>query len=306
MIVLDKAQIAARLDLARAAEAVEEAYRAASAGEVELPPVGHITFPGADADCHIKFGHRRGDEVFVIKVATGFPDNDPADAPVNNGVSLVLSAETGEVMAILHDEMMLTDIRTGIGGAIASRTLARSDARRMLVVGTGIQCARQIESHRALLSDDLDITIWGRNADKAAAAAVAAGECAVADDLAGACLTADIIVTTTAARSPLIDESMVRPGTHITALGADAPGKRELSAALLERADVVVADSAGQCLDHGELAALADPRAEFMVPELGAVLAGSTLGRTDDAQITIADLTGIAAQDIAIASTVLG
>ena len=120
-----------------------------------------------DADCHIKYGHRRGDDVFVIKVATGFPANDPSVAPANNGMSLVLSAETGEVRAVLHDEGLLTDVRTGLGGAIASRTLARDEATRMLVVGTGVQARRQIEAHLELLDRDLDIAVWGRSPARA-------------------------------------------------------------------------------------------------------------------------------------------
>lgn len=299
MIVLDRDEITARLDLDRAAAAVEGAYRAASAAEIELPPVGHITFPAHEADCHIKYGHRRGDDVFVIKVATGFPGN--VDVPVNNGVSMVLSAETGEVVAILHDEMMLTDVRTGLGGAIASRTLARPDAARLLVVGTGIQAAHQIRSHRAILDRPLDIEVWGRDPAKADAVAEAEG-IGSTTDLEGACRRADIIVTITAARTPLIDASWVGPGVHVTAVGADAPGKHELDPALLARADLLVADGRAQCLDHGEFSALSPDAA---VVELGDVLASRTPGRTGDDQLTIADLTGIAAQDLAIAKVIL-
>lgn len=299
MIVLDRAEIASRLDLRRAATAVEDAYRAASAGEIELPPVGHITFHEHQADCHIKFGHRRGDDVFVIKVATGFPGN--TDAPVNNGVSMVLSAETGEVVAILHDEMTLTDVRTGLGGAIASRTLARPDAERLLVVGTGIQAAHQIRAHRALLDRPLGIEVWGRDPARAGAIAQAEG-IGSTTDLEGACRRADIVVTITAARTPLIADDWIGAGTHITAVGADAPGKHEIDPGLLGRADVLVADSRSQCLDHGEFSVLGQG-AE--VVELGDVLAGRTPARTDDDQVIVADLTGIAAQDLAMAKVVL-
>jgi len=307
MIVLDKATIAARIDLAAAATAVEDAYRAASAGDIELPPVGHITFPAHDGDCHIKFGHRRDDRYFVIKVATGFPGNDPATAPVNNGMSLVLSAETGAAVAVLHDEMLLTDIRTGIGGAIASRAMARPDASRLLIVGTGVQARHQISAHVALLDRPLEIELWGRSpqraADAVASASTEAGRVRAVDDLAAACSGADIIVTTTAARTPLIDQAWICPGTHLTAVGADAPGKHELDPGLLAGADVLVADSVAQCLDHGEFSAISRDQT---VVELGQVLASTATGRTDDEQITVADLTGLAAQDIAMASVVLG
>jgi ornithine cyclodeaminase len=300
MQMLNKAQVEACIDLGQAAGAIEDAYRAASRGEVELPPVGHITFPAVNADCHIKYGHRRGDGFFVIKVASGFPEN--TDAPVNNGVSLVISALTGQVQAVLHDEGLMTDVRTGLGGAIATRSLARPDATRLLVVGTGVQAGYQIEAHQALLGQELEIEVWGRSAERAELVAERYAGVQVAAELGSACARANIIVTTTAAREPVIQASWVQPGTHITAVGADAPGKHELAPALLAAAGCLVADSRSQCLDHGEFSVL---DAAATVIELGELLDGSP-GRTSDDQITVADLTGIAAQDIAIASVVLG
>ncbi len=117
MITLTRPEIEALIDLPTAAEAIEKAYRAASEGQVNLPPVGHITFPN-DADCHIKYGHMKGDTNFVIKIATGFPQNNKTELPTGNGLVLVLSAMTGAVLAMLYDEMVLTDIRTGLGGPL--------------------------------------------------------------------------------------------------------------------------------------------------------------------------------------------
>jgi len=310
MIILDRSQIEALIDLSVAAPAIEAAYIAASRGEVTLPPVGHITFPALSADCHIKYGHRAGDAHFVIKVATGFPDNGDAGLPTGNGVSLVMSAQTGAVQAVLHDEMVMTDIRTGLGGAIATRALARPDSARVLIVGTGPQALRQIESHVAVIGGHLNFEVWGRSVAKSQAVVDAMQErCAlcVANDLAGAAGRADIIVTVTGATKPLIFDAWVRPGTHITAVGADAPGKQELEARLVSRADVLVADSTAQCLDHGELsqAFAANLIEKSQLRELGNIVSGAEQGRSDAAQISIADLTGIAAQDIAIAGVVL-
>jgi len=169
MITLIRPEIEALIDPVLAAEAIEAAYRAVSRGDYNLPPVGHITFPKVGGDCDIKYGHIAGDPIFVIKVATGFPDNAVNGLPNGNGVVLALSAETGAVRTILHDEMAMTDIRTGIGGAIASRLLALRDARRVLIVGTGEQARRQIEAHRALMGGDTVFAIWGRSQVKAGA-----------------------------------------------------------------------------------------------------------------------------------------
>ncbi len=307
MLVVGRREIEAVIDLVAMAPAIEQAYVAGSNDEIELPPVGHISFPDVKGDCHIKFGHRRGDPDFVIKIAAGFPLQGAQGLPTGNGLSIVMSAETGAVRAVLHDEMVLTDIRTGIGGAIASRLLARPDASRLLVVGTGVQARRQIEAHVALLGRDLDVQVFGRSHDAAHGVAndvASVVGVVVATDLAEACGDADIIVTTTAATVPLIESSWIRAGAHITAVGADAPGKHELDSELLRRADVVVADNWAQCVDHGELSVIgADPSGRPAL-EIGDVIAGQP-GRRHADDLTIADLTGTAAQDIAAARYVL-
>lgn len=154
------------------------------------------------------------------------------------------------------------------------------------------------------------MTFWGR--DKAKTNAIADDLSthrivSTATDLRAACETANVIVTTTGATQPLIAADWIRDGTHITAVGADAPGKAELAASLIERADLLVADSTAQCLDHGEFSRLTTKNGAPVNPvvELGSVLSGTTTGRSSPQQITIADLTGIAAQDIAIAKHVL-
>jgi ornithine cyclodeaminase len=124
------------------------------------------------------------------------------------------------------------------------------------------------------------------------------------DDLPSACKTAQAIITTTPAQSFLIASDWVQPGTHISAIGADCPGKQELETDLIARADLLVCDSPDQCLDHGEFQTLAKTGqlSEPDVATLGNILSGAHPGRQSASQITIADLTGLAAQDIAISS----
>lgn len=308
MISLTRSEIEALIDIPVAAAAIEAAYRAASLGKVNLPPVGHITLPEG-ADCHIKYGHMEGDTSFVIKVATGFPGNGAKGLPSGNGLVLVLSAETGAVKAMLHDEMVLTDIRTGLGGAIASRTLARTDSKIALIIGTGPQARRQIEAHAALMPQ-LSFRVWGRNAGKVSALISDMAPSYIveaAPTLEDATLQSDIIITATGSTTPLLQSGWVQPGTHITAVGADAPGKQELDVTLVARADLVVVDSMSQCFDHGEVSHAAERGLIKTddIKEIGAVLSGAASGRTSDSQVTIADLTGVAAQDIAMANAVL-
>lgn len=121
------------------------------------------------------------------------------------------------------------------------------------------------------------------------------------------CRTSDVIVTTTPSRHPIVNSEWIRPGTHITALGADAPGKQELDVEIVRRANLIVVDSLQQCADHGEIATavtegLLDP--EECV-EFGNLLAGKAVGRGSPFDITVADLTGMATQDIAIVRAAL-
>jgi len=310
MIILDREKIEDLIDYDKAVMAIQEAFIAVNNGGVNLPPVGHIAFDNQGADCHIKYGHILGQENFVIKVATGFPNNAQFNTPNNNGLSLVLSAKTGEVKAVLHDEAVMTDIRTGIAGAIASKVLAREDSKSVLIIGTGIQAQRQIEAHREIFSKELEFLIWGRSIEKAKVVVEQMSTIAdfqIETDLKTACGKADIIVTTTGTFKPIVKSTWVTPGTHITAVGADAPGKQELETELVICADRIITDLNSQCLDHGEIAT-AEQKGLLdhnKLAELGAVLAGKTTARELEAQITIADLTGIAAQDIAIANVVL-
>ena len=117
----------------------------------------------------------------------------------------------------------------------------------------------------------------------------------------------NLIVTTTPATEPLLNVAHLQPGTHITAVGSDTPSKQELDARILARADLVVADSIPQCLERGEIhqAIKSGLLTQDRLVELGHVISGDVPGRSDDSQITIADLTGVAVQDIGVASAVV-
>ena len=306
MIQLSRPQIEALVSVDdAAAEAVRDAYRAVSDGRANLPPVGYLGFPEANGDCHIKYGHIAGDPVFAVKIAAGFYDNPAKGLPSSTGVVLVFSALTGQMEALLADEGYLTDLRTGLGGAVASLALCRPDATRFLIVGSGTQAYWLARSLRHLMPK-AEIAIWGRDPGRASALVARLQGATVAPDLEQSCRAADVILTATPAAEPLIRAKWIRPGCHITAIGADSPGKQELETALVARANLHVADNIAQSLDHGEFA---HARAAGLIGpsdciELGAVLAGAFARRSPD-DITIADLTGVATQDIAMARLVL-
>jgi len=288
---------------------IEAGFVAYSERRAEVPPVGALRFTNPPGDVHIKYGYLRDEEFYVIKIASGFYENPSRGLPSGNGLMLLFSQKTGELAAVLLDEGYLTDLRTAVAGAIAAKYLAPSSVTRIGILGTGVQARLQLQLLRAV-TPCRDVLVWGRNAQRAADYKADMDRdgfsVAIAGNVSDVPRACNLIVTATAATAPLILAADARPGTHITAVGADSAHKQELDAALFPKADVVVVDSVSQCADHGDLAHAV--RAGLMQPndvrELGAVIAGTAPGRTSPEQLTIADLTGVAVQDMQIAKAV--
>jgi ornithine cyclodeaminase len=206
-------------------------------------------------------------------------------------------------------------MRTAAAGAVAARHLAAKKIDHIGIVGTGVQARIQLEMLRAVV-DCKSCFVWGRDSSKVqtmiedlrARENIRAWglELRAAETLDELVFQCTLIVTTTSAKSPLILADQVRRGTHITAMGSDDLGKQELEAALLAKADLVVADSVVQCVHHGEChAAIQEGLIETdAIVELGRLIRAPAFGRTSEDQITVADLTGVAVQDIQIAKMV--
>ncbi len=309
MLVVPLTQIREVVREDQALRAIERAFVAFSRGDVTVPPVGHLDFPAAHGELHVKYGWIRGSPTFVVKLATGFYDNPLLGLPSGNGCMLVFCARTGRPLALLEDEGWLTELRTGIAGAIAAKWLAGTPIRRIGIVGCGVQARFQLRCLR-LVTDCRDVVVFGRNPAHVARyieemqaeglrVVAAASPAAVA-------ASADIVVTTTPSRTPLLAAADLRPGMHVTAVGADGGGKQELAADCFARADLCVVDSRAQCERFGDSSFAV--RTGHITPEqlveLGTVLTGTPPRQTRRDLISIADLTGVACQDIAIAELV--
>jgi ornithine cyclodeaminase len=313
--VLQLDEIKRLVDVPQLIADLEHGFVLYSDGKVNVPPVGFLHFDDPPGDVHIKYGYVLNDDYYVLKMASGFYNNPALDLPASDGLILVFSQKTGELKLILLDKCWLTDQRTAAAGAVAAKHLAPQKVRAIGIVGTGVQARLQLEMLRNVV-DCRRAFVWGRNAGKVqqmigelrdaeyyrdwgldveAAASI--------DDLTREC---NLIVTTTPARDPLIRAAQVRKGTHITAMGSDDHGKQELDADLMGKADLVVADSISQCVDHGEchFGVKQGVLDESAIVELGTVIKKPASGRTSDTQITVADLTGVAIQDIQIAKLV--
>lgn len=308
--ILDRTRIEQALEPRELLDEMADALRRHAEGRATVPAVGYLAFTAPPVgDVHIKSGYVEGGEYFVVKVASAVESGAGGTGPHADGMMLLFRRDTGAPSALLLDGGYLTTVRTAAAGALSARLLANRPTRRIGVLGTGAQARAQL-AMLTLVTDCRDVVLWGRNEARTRALGDEMGRAgfrvSFGRNPAAVASVCDLVVTTTGAREPLLTAADVLPGTHITAVGADAPGKQELDPALVVRADVIVADSVNQCVDHGELAhavraGLLDPG---RIVELGGVVAEPWRGRSHRAQITVADLTGVGVQDLCIAEHV--
>ncbi len=286
---------------------IEAGFVAYSNGWAVVPPVGELLLDSGDV--HIKYGYIHRDDYYIIKIASGFYNNAQFGLPTSNGLMLLFRQQTGELQSVLLDEGRLTDIRTAVAGAIAARHLAPPHVERIGIVGAGIQARLQLQ-HLAAVTPCRKVLVWDRTGaqrEKYRHDMSAHGfQVEMTGEQHEILRQCNLIVTCTPATEPLLQVADLRPGTHITAVGSDTPHKQELDGAILGRADLVVADSIAQCLMRGEIyqAVNGGFLAEGNIVELGSIVCGDIPGREGPEQITVADLTGVAVQDIQIAKAV--
>jgi len=286
---------------------IEKGFQAYSEGRVIVPPIGEMILDKGEV--HIKYGFVKGEAYYVIKVASGFYDNPALGLPSSNGLMMLYKQETGELASILLDEGYLTNIRTAIAGAIVAKYMAPSKVRKIGIAGAGTQGRMQLLYLKDIV-DCREVLVWGMNPEEVNAyktdmekEGFSIETTLVASRILEQC---NMVVTTTPAKSPVLCRKDLRKGTHITAVGSDTPEKQEVDSPILRDADIVVADSIEQCMARGEIYKAMETgkiKKEKMI-ELGNLISGTAEGRTSDQQTTIADLTGVAVQDINIAAAV--
>ena len=259
----------------------------------------HLDIAPVAGEVHIKSSYRRGGRYFALKIASTFPGNVERGLPTGNGMMLLASAETGEPVALLADAGHLTDVRTAAVAAMVVRELQRADTA-LGILGTGVQARLQALLHAEVL-DLKSIWIWGRTPARTAECRrdfetlLPGVEVRVADSpgqVAGECR---LIVTCTASREPLLRAEDLQPGTHISAVGSDSPGKQELDREILRRATLILADSRRQCEKLGELQHA--PEAWERAVEIGTFCEHP---HHHDG-LTVCDFTGLGVEDLYIA-----
>jgi len=310
--VIDEGTLRRAVSPERAVSVMREAFEADGEGRTRVPPVINLDLPAVHGEFHVKTAYVEGLPYVAVKVASGFYDNPGRGLPSGSGLMALFDASTGFPAALLLDNGFLTDIRTAAAGAVAADLLARRRIDTVGVIGSGVQAREQVRC-LAIVRSFARVMAWSPtrvNLDRYVADMAAAGfRVDAAPGAEDVCRSADVLITATPARGPIVEADWLREGVHVTALGSDSPGKQELSPGCLAKADLVVVDRLDQCAAFGELRHALDAglvtRGDVHA-ELGEIAAGRKPGRTADRQITIADLTGVGFQDTAIASAVFG
>jgi len=289
---------------------IKEGFKAYSLGLTVVPPVGELLFDDPHGDVHIKYGYIKGDDYYVIKIASGFYGDVSLDiSATQGGVMLLFDQKTGKEVGILVDECYLTNVRTAVAGGICVELFAPKKIDFIGIVGTGVQARMQVK----YLSDIIEcrkIKVWGRNQKSVEKyikdMSVENWEVTRAiktDEIAETC---DLIITTTPSKTPLLKNDNLKKGTLIIAVGSDSPGKQELDEKILQDADYIIADSIVQCIDRGEISHGIKNNIinQDEIAELGNLIDNKKNVSCGENQIIVADLTGVAVQDIQIAKAV--
>lgn len=289
--------------------AVEQGFAAMARGDARNYPVVREPLGYQDAVFGVKTGADTQTPMLGLKAGGYWPHNGAKGHTNHQSATLLFNPETGRACALVSANH-LTGVRTGAASAIATRWLSRPESEVLAILGTGAQSAYQLEATR-LVRPLRQVRAW----DPLPANLALFGErvrgmgldFVAAPDPQRAVEVADVVITATPSSEALVDSAWVRPGTHISAMGADTRGKQELDPALVARCalfhdELAQAISIGEC-QHAYAAGLIG-EGHFR-GSLGDVVAGLCPGRRDNAEVTLFDGTGVALQDLVVARLAL-
>lgn len=288
-------------------QVVEEGFSLYAKKLAVIAPLSSLNI-GKKGLAKIKYGYIKDNDFFVIKVGSFFPENIKKNIPTINASLQIYSQETGEFAALLLDEAYLTNIRTAAAGAIVAKYFKPKRISKIGILGTGVQAKFQLEYLRQLIPCK-NVIVWGRHyqhAKKFQLDMESAGFNIEAKknitDLTSQC---NLIISATSATSPILFGDQVLPGTLIISIGADTQDKHEIDDTLLKKADLVIADSKVQCAHLGNIAHALQTHTlqEDSILELGDAIL-ENIKRKNDQQLIVANLTGVAIQDIQVANFV--
>jgi alanine dehydrogenase len=265
-----------------------------------MPPKVYLSFPKGDLRCMPVYIPALN--IAGVKNVNVHPANK--DLPTVMATITLIDPETGFPLAIM-DGTTITKMRTGAAGAVAAKYLSRQDSKIAAFIGTGVQARTQLEGLLIVRPDISKINVYDIDAKNAENFVQDVKlhyqvDIEIADPVENAVSEADIVTTTTPVRKPIVKAQYIKEGTHINAIGADAPGKQELEIELLKRARVVI-DNWEQSSHAGEINVSVSKKIisrDDIYADIGEIVTGKKAGRDSSELITIFDSTGLAIQDI--------
>jgi ornithine cyclodeaminase len=301
-LVLARDDVERLLPMDECVDLMATALAALARGEVEQPLRLVVAPPRARGLLALMPAHLAGaDEAYGFKAVAIFAGNAERGLDTHQGAVCLLDPETGELAAVL-DAAAVTAIRTAAVSGVATRLLARGDARELAILGAGVQARTHLDAMRAVRPIER-VRVWSRNAARAEAFARQHGV-ETAASAEQAVRRADIVVTATAATEPILRRDWLAPGAHVNAVGYVGPRGRELDAATVTEARLYVDRRESAFAESGNIL-LAGVPPEHVVGELGELVLGRVPGRRSDDELTLFDSLGLAVEDVAAARFVV-
>ena len=307
IFILGKRETEQLLTVAEAIAAVECAFKLKAQGKAIMPPKLYLDMPEFAGDFRAMPAYIDG--IAGIKWISGYPNNHRYNLPTVMSTIILCDPKTGRPLIIMNGDYV-TSIRTGAAGAVAVKYLARSDSSVIGMIGAGMQARTQLLAIREVLPGIKEVKVFDQRRQVgqkyAQSMATELGINMHPVDSIEAAVDADIVVTTTSSREPIVKKHYIKPGTHINAIGADAKGKQELESSLLVSAKVVI-DDIEQASHSGEInvpLSEGQLRIEQIYGTVGEIAANIKNGRENDDEVTIFDSTGLAIQDLACAKLI--
>ena len=306
VLVLSEHDVRQLLDMESCIEAMTEVLASLARGDLHQPLRSIARPPGADTLLGLMPSYRGGSSpAYALKVIVVVPTNPARGLDTHMGGVLLHDGETGKLVALVNASP-ITEIRTAAVSGVATRALARSDARRVAILGAGAQARGHVHAMRAVL-DDPEIRIWARR-QEAAEELASETDASVADSIKTALLGADVVCTTTAATEPIVEKHWLAPGAHVNAVGSCFPTTRELDTETVAESSFFT-DRRESCLNEAGDFLLAAAEGAVgpghIQAELGEVLAGMHPGRESEDELTVFESLGIAVEDLASAELVV-
>ena len=287
---------------------IEDAFKSLALGKTTMPPILRLDIEKYHGESDVKAAYIDGLDSYAIKVASGFFNNPNLGLPSSNGLMILLDSKTGMLKSVLLDKGYLTDVRTAIAGAIAAKHLSNPESSNVGIIGAGIQAKMQLEA-LLLVRNIKTAYIWSRDSKKTnkfvqnikGKINIKIIACESPEQTVN---LSEILITCTPSKSPIIKSEWLKQGLHITAMGSDAELKNELDPKIIKECDIYIPDSQSQTsilgeLNHAIKAGLIS--AEKKYNDLGSIIINPNLGRRNNNDVTVADLTGTGVQDTAIA-----